>query len=57
MVSPDDIGPVAVARFLGARSSRSAEVTALLRRIDAEPKIRLDAVAVATRAVRRAIEA
>ncbi|HVF14886.1 MAG TPA: NAD-glutamate dehydrogenase domain-containing protein, partial [Acidimicrobiales bacterium] len=45
----------AVAKFLAARSSRATEVGALLRRIDAEPTVRLDALTVATRAVRRAI--
>jgi NAD-specific glutamate dehydrogenase len=45
----------AVTRFLAARSSRSAEISGLLRGIDAEPTVRLDALAVATRAVRQAI--
>jgi NAD-specific glutamate dehydrogenase len=46
----------AVARFVGSVAGASADVAALLRRIDAEPKVRLDALLVATRAVRRAIE-
>ena len=54
--SPDVGEAEAVARFLAARSSHAAEITALLRRIDAEPTIRLDALAVATRAVRHAID-
>ncbi len=45
----------AVAKFLAAQTRHSAEMTALLRRIDAEPTLRLDALVVATRTVRRAI--
>ncbi len=52
---PDVAETEAVPRFLAARSAPRAELTALLRRIDAEPTIRLDALAVATRAVRRAV--
>jgi len=55
--SSPDLGELdAVARFLAARSSEAAEITGLLRRIDAEPIARLDALAVTTRAVRRAID-
>ncbi|MEA2718117.1 MAG: glutamate dehydrogenase [Actinomycetota bacterium] len=58
LASAPDLGEAeAVARFLAARARGSAEVWALLRRIDAEPKVRLDALAVATRTVRRAIDA
>ncbi|MEA2900722.1 MAG: glutamate dehydrogenase [Actinomycetota bacterium] len=45
----------AMAKFVATVAPRSAEITTLLRRIDAEPTIRLDALLVATRAVRRAI--
>ena len=45
----------AVVRFLGARAGPVGEITRLLRDIEAEPQPSLDAVAVATRAVRRAI--
>ncbi|MEA2686843.1 MAG: glutamate dehydrogenase [Actinomycetota bacterium] len=45
-----------VAGCLATCAPRSAEIAALLRRIDADPTVRLDAIAVATRAVRRAIE-
>ncbi len=54
--SPDVGEPEAVAGFLGARSGPAAEIAGLLRRIDAEPTVRLDALAVATRAVRHAID-
>jgi glutamate dehydrogenase len=54
---PSEVGErEAVARFVASAAAASAEVTSLLRRIDAEPKVRLDALLVATRAVRRAIE-
>ena len=46
----------AVAGFLAARTKECAEVAALLRRIDAEPTVRLDALTVAARAVRRALD-
>jgi glutamate dehydrogenase len=45
----------AVLRFLGDRASDVGELTRLLREIESEPQPSLDAVAVATRAVRRAI--
>jgi glutamate dehydrogenase len=47
--------PEAVLRFLVDRARPVAEVTRLLRDIESEPQPPLDAVAVATRAVRRAI--
>jgi NAD-specific glutamate dehydrogenase len=47
--------PDAVLAFLVGRSRPVGEVTRLLRDIDNEPNPSLDAVAVATRAVRRAI--
>ncbi len=45
----------AVLRFLVDRASHVGELTRLLREIESEPQPSLDAVAVATRAVRRAI--
>jgi glutamate dehydrogenase len=45
----------AVAHFLSTRSRRIADVNALLRDIERDRQASLDAVAVATRAVRRAI--
>jgi NAD-specific glutamate dehydrogenase len=45
----------AVLRFLVERSAKVGEITRLLRDIESEPQSSLDAVAVATRAVRRAI--
>ena len=53
---PDVTEREAAARFGAAVAPGSAEVSALLRRIDADPTVRLDALLVATRAVRRAIE-
>ena len=47
--------PDAVLRFLVDRASQVGEITRLLRDIEAESQPSLDAVAVATRAVRRAI--
>jgi glutamate dehydrogenase len=47
--------PEAVVRFLAARAPAVGEVTRLLRDVEAGPSPSLDAVAVATRAVRRAI--
>jgi glutamate dehydrogenase len=52
---PDQAEPAAVLRFLVDRSKEVGEITRLLRDIDAEPQASLDALAVATRAVRRAI--
>jgi glutamate dehydrogenase len=52
---PDEPEPDAVLRFLVERSHEVAEVTRLLRDIDTEQAPPLDALAVATRAVRRAI--
>ncbi len=46
----------AVAAFLAESARHVAAVGVLLRRIDAEPTVRVDALTVATRAVRRAIE-
>jgi NAD-specific glutamate dehydrogenase len=45
----------AVLRFLVDRATHVGELTRLLREIESEPQPSLDAVAVATRAVRRAI--
>ena len=42
--------------FLAQSARHVAAVGVLLRRIDAEPTVRVDALTVATRAVRRAIE-
>ncbi|MCA1657176.1 MAG: NAD-glutamate dehydrogenase, partial [Actinobacteria bacterium] len=53
---PADDAVDAVILFLAGRASLLGELTRLLRDIEAEPRARLDAVAVATRAVRRAIE-
>ena len=47
--------PEAVLRFLVDRARHVGELTRLLRDIESEPQPSLDAVAVATRAVRRAI--
>jgi len=44
-----------VLRFLVDRASQVGEITRLLREIESESQPSLDAVAVATRAVRRAI--
>ncbi|MDQ4088895.1 MAG: NAD-glutamate dehydrogenase, partial [Actinomycetota bacterium] len=52
---PDLPEPEAVLRFLVDRAHPVAEVTRLLREIESEAEPSLDAVAVATRAVRRAI--
>ena len=52
---PDQPEPEAVLRFLVDRSGPVGEITRLLRDIESEPQPSLDAVAVATRAVRRAI--
>ena len=52
---PDVDEREATARFVATVAPRSAEISTLLRRIDADPTIRLDALLVATRAVRRAI--
>jgi glutamate dehydrogenase len=52
---PDQPEAEAVLRFLVDRASAVGEVTRLLRDIESEPQPSLDAVAVATRAVRRAI--
>ncbi|MGI8809163.1 MAG: NAD-glutamate dehydrogenase domain-containing protein [Acidimicrobiales bacterium] len=51
----DDAASDAVLRFLVDRASQVGELTRLLRDIESEPQPSLDAVAVATRAVRRAI--
>jgi glutamate dehydrogenase len=53
--APDGPEPDAVLRFLVERAGEVGEITRLLRDIDREPQPSLDAVAVATRAVRRAI--
>jgi len=52
---PDHPEPEAVLRFLVDRASPVGEITRLLRDIESETQPSLDAVAVATRAVRRAI--
>lgn len=52
---PDQPEGDAVVRFLGERAHQVGEITRLLRDIESEPRSSLDAVAVATRAVRRAI--
>ncbi len=46
----------AVATFVAGRAAAVAEIGALVRRIDDEPTVRVDAVTVAVRAVRRAVE-
>ena len=46
----------AVRRFVAAHAPQSAEVALFLRRIDAEPTVRLDALSVAIRLVRRAAD-
>ena len=43
-------------RFLAARSRRVGEALALIREVEHQPEGRLDAVGVATRAIRRALE-
>ncbi len=52
---PGHSEPDAVLAFLVDRASQVGEITRLLREIESEPQPSLDAVAVATRAVRRAI--
>jgi glutamate dehydrogenase len=52
---PDDTELDAVLRFLVERSHPVGQITRLLRDIESEPQPSLDAVAVATRAVRSAI--
>ena len=52
---PAEPEPEAVLRFLVDRAGHVGELTRLLREIEGEPQPSLDAVAVATRAVRRAI--
>jgi NAD-specific glutamate dehydrogenase len=52
---PDQDEQEAVLRFLVERARPVGEITRLLRDIEAEPQATLDAVAVATRAVRRMI--
>ena len=52
---PDETEEDAVVRFLAARVAGLGEVSRLLNDLDSEAALRLDAVAVATRAVRRAI--
>ncbi|HEX2119858.1 MAG TPA: NAD-glutamate dehydrogenase domain-containing protein [Acidimicrobiales bacterium] len=52
---PDQPEPEAVLRFLVERAGEIGEITRLLREIEREPHPTLDPVAVATRAVRRAI--
>jgi len=52
---PDQPEPEAVLRFLVGRSRAVAEVTRLLRDVESEAEPSLDAVAVATRAVRQVI--
>jgi NAD-specific glutamate dehydrogenase len=51
---PEDSEPEAVLSFLVDRAGHVGELTRLLREIEGEPQPSLDAVAVATRAVRRA---
>jgi glutamate dehydrogenase len=52
---PDETEEEAVVRFLAARVAGLGEVSRLLNDLDSEPALRLDAVAVATRAIQRAI--
>ena len=52
---PGQPAPDAVLLFLVERSRQVGEITRLLRDVEDEPRPSLDAVAVATRAVRRAI--
>jgi glutamate dehydrogenase len=52
---PDQPEPDAVVGFLAARVDRIADVARLVADLESEPSTRLDAVTVATRAVRRAI--
>jgi NAD-specific glutamate dehydrogenase len=52
---PDRPVPDAVLLFLVDRAKQVGEITRLLRDVEDEPSPGLDAVAVATRAVRRAI--
>ncbi|HEX2024532.1 MAG TPA: NAD-glutamate dehydrogenase domain-containing protein [Acidimicrobiales bacterium] len=52
---PDQPESEAVVRFLAARVDRIADVARLVAELESEPSPRLDAVTVATRAVRRAI--
>ena len=54
---PDRDAAEAVARFLAARAPAVHEALALVRAIEGEPSARLDAVAVAARAVSRGISA
>ncbi|HWC10854.1 MAG TPA: NAD-glutamate dehydrogenase domain-containing protein [Acidimicrobiales bacterium] len=54
---PDEPEDEAVIRFLADRVAGLGEVSRLLDELESEPALRLDAVAVATRAVRRAIAA
>ncbi|MDQ6725095.1 MAG: NAD-glutamate dehydrogenase [Actinomycetota bacterium] len=53
--APDQPESEAMVRFLATRAAAVGEVTRLLRDVEATPSPSLDAVAVATRAVRRAI--
>ncbi len=53
--SPERAESDAAVRFLAARVERIAEVARLVAELESEPQPRLDAVTVATRAVRRAI--
>jgi NAD-specific glutamate dehydrogenase len=52
---PDETEEEAVVRFLATRVAGLGEVSRLLNDLESEPALRLDAVAVATRAVRRTI--
>jgi glutamate dehydrogenase len=52
---PDQPEPEAVIRFLAARVEPIGEVARLVSEVESEPQPRLDAVTVATRAVRQAI--
>ncbi len=54
---PERDAPDAVARFLAARAEPVHEAVALVREIEGGPSARLDAIAVAVRAVRRGISA
>ena len=53
--SPEQPESDTVVRFLAARVERIAEVARVVTELESEPQPRLDAVTVATRAVRRAI--
>ncbi|MDQ4096959.1 MAG: NAD-glutamate dehydrogenase, partial [Actinomycetota bacterium] len=53
---PSDDESGAVTRFLAERSPRVADAIALIREVEHQPEARLDAVAVATRAIRRALD-